>query len=116
MKLNEEDQKLWDRITRSVRSLHDPDHIYDESAKLQMIHVLDFDPVLDLHGLTVASAHNLANYHIQEAKASNIKKLRHITGKSGQISKEYSDWMKQNQYVKRIEKLNDGGAWNLWLE
>jgi DNA-nicking Smr family endonuclease len=72
--------------------------------------------VLDLHHLTLQEAHRVSTEHLTHAYYSGIKKVQHITGKSGQISQEFETWVQLNPYVRKIKKQNDGGAWLLWLK
>jgi hypothetical protein len=115
-KLTEQERELWISYTTGVVKLENSTTLPPISNK-QIRPILDvsFNPTLDLHNLTLQTAHERSKLHIEEAYYLGIKKVQHITGKSGQISKEFETWVKLNDKIRKIKKQNDGGAWVLWI-
>ena len=63
--------------------------------------------VIDLHGLTTHNAYKETLYFVRQAKLNDIKCVRIITGRSGDIRKEFPDWMVSCR-VKKIVAVNSG--------
>ena len=69
----------------------------------------------DLHGLTLAQAYQLTQAQISHSH-SRWRYMTFVTGKSGQINKEFSQWLERNPHVRNIEVTNDGGAYKVWFK
>jgi DNA-nicking Smr family endonuclease len=67
---------------------------------------------IDLHGLTLDSAHKLVLERIGSASLEN-RSLLFITGKSGLIRQEFSRWLENHASVRQVEELNGGGAFRV---
>jgi DNA-nicking Smr family endonuclease len=114
--LSEEDEKVWTAFTQSGITPSPRNVIVPESSKVRPeVKDISFSTVLDLHNLTLQQAHEASNAHLEQAYYLGIRKVQHITGKSGQISQEFETWARLNPRVRKIQKQNDGGAWLLWL-
>ena len=57
---------------------------------------------LDLHGLTLEEAFDEFTDFIYEAYTNNLSKVEIVTGKSGQIKKEFPYWSENNHQIKSI--------------
>ena len=75
--------------------------------------VTHYPTILDLHGYSVNDAYFKTNNFIYENYIRNTKNITIITGKSGQIHKEFKVWISGNRYVKNINVCGNGGAYNL---
>lgn len=115
-KLTQAEQALWDEAMSSTASLPYPNLVTPEHrARRLPVRDLGFSPKLDLHHLTLQQAHQEIQKHIEQAELLGYKRVTHITGKSGQISQEFETWAQLHPKIRKIKKLNDGGAWILWL-
>lgn len=72
-----------------------------------------FNRQLDLHGYTVQDAWHKVNSYIDEAKRLGIMEVVVITGKSGDICKEFPSWVSYRIDVISCKPQNDGGAFTL---
>lgn len=70
---------------------------------------------LDLHGETVNSAYIMCMDFIENSVKNNIKSVTIITGRSGQIKKEFKMWISMNKYVNMYKQLPNEGSYKLWL-
>lgn len=114
--LSEDDKKVWDSFIQTGITPQPRNVVVAETPKTRPeVKSISFSTVLDLHHLTLQQAHEASNAHLEQAYYLGIRKVQHITGKSGQISQEFETWAKLNPRVRKIQKQNDGGAWLLWL-
>jgi len=112
-KLTEEEHDLWTRYTQGVKEIPQtiaPTFIPRTRPQVQDI---SFSPVLDLHHMTIQQAYAAVNGHLELAYYLGHKKVQHITGKSGEISREYETWARLHPRVRKITKQNDGGSWSI---
>jgi DNA-nicking Smr family endonuclease len=70
---------------------------------------------LDLHGFTIQQAHSLARSFIQLAAREGRRGVTIITGKSGEIRREFPVWASLHENVRGVEELNGGGAFYVKL-
>jgi len=68
---------------------------------------------IDLHGLTLNDAHSLVAEMIEECYYNKEKTIQFITGRSGEIHREFPMWIENNSKVRIFE--NQGGAFNVTL-
>ena len=59
---------------------------------------------LDLHGFTLEDAYQEFTDFIYEAYQGRIPKVEVITGKSGQIRKEFPHWAESSHQIQYIEQ------------
>ena len=71
---------------------------------------------LDLHGFTLEEAYNEFTDFIYEAYTQNITKVEVITGKSGQIRKEFQYWSETSHQIRYIEESWHGGSFVVKIE
>lgn len=117
--LTEEERRLWLVVTKGVKPLaSSPVSPYEyPSTKLVVAPRYDnFDPVLDLHGLTIQEAYQRVHDHIYSAKQNKTRKLVIITGKSGPINQELTRWIENRSEISSIKAMNGGGAWEVCLK
>ncbi len=67
-------------------------------------------PVLDLHNLTLQEAHAAVASFLYASHTAGRREVTVITGKSGQIAREFPIWANLNPLVRRCDPLNGGGA------
>lgn len=106
------DHHLWDAIKRSVTPLDTPSPRQGQ-AYIPTYSV--FGTLLDLHGKTVAGAHEEFRTFIDAAFYGKAKRVTVVTGKSGQIRREFPSWAALHPRVRRIVELNGGGAFEVTL-
>jgi hypothetical protein len=75
-----------------------------------------FHRSIDLHGCTVQDAWYKVNSYIDEAKRLSIKEVLIITGKSGDICREFPMWMSYRIDIKECKPQNGGGAYKLRIK
>lgn len=106
------ERKLWLRVM-SLPLLFNPVVIkknYEEKERQS------FNHQLDLHGYTVQDAWNKVNSYIDTAKRLSFKEVVIITGKSGDICKEFPGWMSYRLDVRSCTPQNGGGAYTVTLK
>ncbi len=67
---------------------------------------------LDLHGMTVQQAYEATMAFISSTK---LKSVLIITGKSGQIRQEFTQWLEKLSKVRSATEINSGGAYEIVL-
>ncbi len=67
---------------------------------------------LDLHGMTIAEAHKATLAFIEEANRVH-KAVTVITGLSGEIRREFPQWLETIPSVRKIEEMNGRGAFKI---
>jgi hypothetical protein len=113
-----EDRKLWKLVTDGISPLVFTSTVSPPVARPRPLMPPRgrFRPTLDLHGLTLAQAHNETRQFIYEAKVFyGLKYVRVITGLSGSIRREFPLWVAMLPQVRTIEPLNGGGAFKIVL-
>ena len=115
-KLTDAEKKLWIDFTNGVKLKASDCLPLPSPTNRPQVQDISFSSVLDLHNYTIQAAYEASNAHIEEAFYLGIRKVQHITGKSGQISQEFETWALRHPRVRKIRKQNDGGAWLLWLK
>jgi DNA-nicking Smr family endonuclease len=71
---------------------------------------------LDLHDLTLEEAYEEFRDFIYEAYTDNISKVEIITGKSGQIRKEFPYWSENSHQIRSSEISWHGGSFTVKIE
>ena len=71
---------------------------------------------LDLHGLTLEEAFEEFTGFIYEAYTNNLSKVEIITGKSGQIRKEFPYWSENNHQIKTVTPSWHGGSYEVKIQ
>ena len=96
--ISPEDQKTWDDFISRVD--------WNATYPIQPIHQPP-KTILDLHGLTIQTAWQQTINFIKLHKIHKTKSIIVVTGKSGEIFKEFVTWAKLNPLVKKIEPILD---------
>lgn len=75
---------------------------------------------LDLHGMTVGEAHHRTSAFLADHREAATADVVIITGKSGQISHEFTEWLRLDRNVRRYEPIIDSrggvGSYRIWLK
>ena len=118
-RLTDDERSLWERVATSVRKFGRDQTLPVPTTPVSPgfnIGTIPFNPVLDLHGMTLNGAHRAALDHIYNARLqSNCRYVTIITGLSGQICEEFPRWFDNHLGIRSIKSLHGGGAWELWL-
>jgi DNA-nicking Smr family endonuclease len=118
-KLSDSEKSLWERVTATVRRFGRDQSamVPTKGSKLACSpRQQDFNPVLDLHGMTLVDAHRVSLEHVYQAKqAGGYRYVTIITGLSGQICEEFPRWFENHSLVRSVKALRGGGAWEVWL-
>lgn len=113
-----EDKELWRQVTEGLVPLV----LTTTAAAIRppapaVARHRPFRQILDLHGLTLSDAHAQTKKVIFEARAFyGLKHVTVITGLSGQIRREFPFWVEVLPEFRRIEPLNGGGAFRVYLK
>jgi DNA-nicking Smr family endonuclease len=108
-----EEVKLWQQVmTRNQMTFPLP------MARMSRIHNerCHFKTSLDLHGMTVADAHQTALSYVADAFRLALPEVTVITGRSGTIRAEFATWMALSPHVRSIQEKNGGGAFSVLLK
>lgn len=63
---------------------------------------------IDLHGLTLNEAHSLVAETIEECYYNEEKIVQFITGRSGEMHREFPMWIENNQMIRDYKRNGDG--------
>jgi DNA-nicking Smr family endonuclease len=110
--LTSDEVRLWHKIMNGGGPVMRPTVVQEIRRAYDVTH---FCRIIDLHGYTVALAHSLVNEYLKEAKRLSVKKVTVVTGKSGQIRREFEEWMRLNPNVTNATPKNGGGAYLVTL-
>lgn len=116
--MTRDDHTLWARVAATVKPLRKAVTKAVTTASARS-HKMDFAPIsipvsgasLDLHGMTVADAHIATLDFIAQSKGR--AKITIITGKSGQIKREFERWVEGIPKIHSVTPKSDGGAFTL---
>ena len=111
-----EDWDLWKRVSSTVRRFGDS----SAPASAPVLHWLPFKDTsfaapLDLHGLTLPTAYLECARYIRQARIDGHKRVTIITGRSGNIRKEFPEWMSRIQGVRDWHVLKNDGSFSVHL-
>lgn len=71
---------------------------------------------IDLHGLNINVAFNLVVKTIEECYYDDIKKIQFITGRSGEIRREFIYWAEENDKVRKVVEQSRGGSYSVFIK
>jgi len=106
-KVTDDERSLWYRIFHHPFSIN-PKIIREVRQQKERA---SFNTTIDLHGLSLQSAFDKTFSHIDHAKKLKITEITVITGKSGDICREFPNWLTYRPDIKKISPLNGGGAY-----
>ena len=66
---------------------------------------------MDLHGLTLDEAYNRVKDAFADCYSKGIRKLKVITGRSGEICRQFPHWAELDTHVKSLKPNLDGGSY-----
>ena len=66
---------------------------------------------MDLHGLTLDEAYNRVQNAFADCYSKGIRKLKVITGRSGEICRQFPMWAELDQHVQYTRLNTDGGSY-----
>ena len=115
MPISDKDREIWRMAMQDVKPIQHDKVPSTSHAPVQVHPVRNVNHTWDLHGMTLMDAHAKVNREIDESRQS-FKYMTFITGKSGQMQKEFAHWLATNSHVHRCEPLNDGGAFRIWFK
>ena len=98
--LSEQDRKDWELYIEKV--LKSPQKIIPANFKQ-----IELPKRLDLHGMTLHEAYHRFNSFVHEHSEIGKSEVVIITGKSGQIYREFTNWCRQVSCVKKWEPVID---------
>lgn len=108
-KLNQDELDLWSKVAATVRKLG---ALTPFTAPLKPMPEKLFPSKLDLHNLTLHDAYHEVVEFIHSARLAGHKKVQIITGKSGEIRREFPFWIEQLP-VRSCVMVSGGGAFDL---
>jgi DNA-nicking Smr family endonuclease len=115
MSLSDKDREIWRMAMRDVKPLPQttPPELISKipSAKPPARD----SHIWDLHGMTINQAHELTLNQVQQHSGQR-RSVTFITGKSGQMNREFPQWLDLHPGVRRIDSLNGGGAYRVWFK
>jgi len=66
---------------------------------------------MDLHGLTLDEAYNRVKDAFADCYSKGIRKLKVITGRSGEICRQFPMWAELDAHVKYTKLNRDKGSY-----
>jgi hypothetical protein len=115
--ISQKDKLLWEKFTAGVTPLTRSTAIaaYHPTPHIKPLKLAPGTPTLDLHGYSLAEAHQLLRDHVSQWR-ERLKWVTVITGKSGPMKEQVPLWAQAISGVKSVEPLNGGGAYRLWFK
>lgn len=101
------DFELWEIVKRRVTPLGQP----VDGRCFHMMEEVHLFTTLDLHGFTTQQAHQITLGFLDSRKGT----VTVITGKSGDICKEFPTWAALHPKVRSCQQMNGGGAFLIKL-
>lgn len=109
--LSDQDAKVWEQYCNNIR-----DDSYAPAPKYSLEVVLPSR--LDLHGYTIHNAWIAFGEFIEQHHLAGTKTVIVVTGRSGQIAREFKEWCRRNQHIRRylpIETRSGVGSYRVEL-
>ena len=110
--LSKDDIRTWGEYVKSVIPIKSKKHeganktrtkLSKLDARLALKRKKYEDVVeIDLHGISTQNAYNLCMDKIEEAYENGTRRMRFITGKSGQIKFEFPIWLQNNKFISNV--------------
>lgn len=113
------ERELWARVCQGTRVLGEASVSPTEgqySMRVSEPRTVDYDPRMDLHGVTVHEAFALVQEHVYQGYQQGYKRLTIITGRSGQINQELPRWLERNPRVRSVTQMPNGGSWEVLIK
>ena len=71
---------------------------------------------MDLHGLTLDEAYDRVKAAFKDCHSKGIRKLKVITGRSGEICRQFPYWAELDTLVKSVTLNRDGGSYSVRIK
>jgi DNA-nicking Smr family endonuclease len=115
MPLSDKDREIWRMAMQGVKPItHDQVH-QTSLITFKSKPTPELSHTWDLHGMTLMDAHAKVN-RVIDGSHDSFKYMTFITGKSGQMQKEFPDWLRTHPHVHRVDVTTDGGAYKVWFK
>jgi DNA-nicking Smr family endonuclease len=116
-KIHNDDMEEWKRATNGVHKLEAKQMV---SMKDNPVYTSPAREILgyDLHGMTVQQAFEHTIKLLQRAYEYHMDKFTIITGKSGQIRREFAGWLENPElakYVRYYRQQSSGGSFVVYI-
>ncbi len=112
-----EDLALWKKVTEGTAPISVKPHAETiVSNERTIVRPRARFTTLDLHGMTLQQACSDTRQFIMEAKWAGLKYVTVITGLSGGIRREFPMWVEPMIEVRKVEAVNGGGAFKVFLK
>lgn len=98
--ISQEDLVVWNTYIDNLYKT--PEHQFT-SKKVQK----DEPDIIDLHGMTIQQAFHKTNSFLRRHFEVGNKLVTVITGKGGQINKEFLHWCNNIPFITSVEPLTD---------
>ncbi len=105
--MDEASKSLWAKVCETVNRLGQP-----RSPRVRPTLEVYNPSTIDLHGMTIQEAYF---FTIDFLKNTPHKTVTVITGKSGDICREFPMWLNRVPSVRTFIELNGGGAFEVRL-
>jgi dsDNA-specific endonuclease/ATPase MutS2 len=109
--LTEQDQQDWQLYVEQV--FNSPDEFIPKMEQIAL------PKRMDLHGMTVGEAHGRTQEFIEDHYEAGTQSVVIITGKSGQIAHEFTEWCRQMPKVRKYDPIADSrggiGSYRIWF-
>jgi DNA-nicking Smr family endonuclease len=117
--LTEQDKKDWENWSNNIVKQHHKKTILKQNHHTEKNNTQKFNKKLDLHGMTINTAFLKVQEFIDHSYIIGNRELTIVTGKSGQISKEFASWIsgikKVAKYKPIIDTKKEIGSYRIWL-
>jgi DNA-nicking Smr family endonuclease len=109
--LTDQDQRDWQLYVDQV--FNSPEEFLPQKEQIIL------PKRLDLHGMSVGEAHGKTTRFIEDHHEAGTASVVIITGKSGQISHEFTEWCRQMPKVRKYDPIVDSrggvGSYRIWF-
>lgn len=107
-RISDEDLRVWEEFVKSGVTLIERDYPKSDPRRPKTEKPKEIPKnYIDLHGLTVHEAWATTLNFIQKSQQNNQRKIKIITGYSGQIRKEFTGWLVSEKFKKYISSYQE---------
>lgn len=110
--MDDKGKQLWKKVTATVNPIDGP-----RSPRPKVVPELPEPTIIDLHGMTIQEAYQrVRKFLYRHGNQLQNKLVTVITGKSGDIRREFPDWLDRISTVRSFTEMNGGGAFEVKLK